>query len=271
MKTEKRGGELDLATIVGILVGLAFIIMGIMQDGEISTFFSFASILIVLGGTFAATFVAYPLIVVVDSIKVVRKAFSVHSNEAGFIISKIIVLANTARKEGLLALEEASEEIDDPFLQKGVMLVVDGTDPELVRNLLETELSFVEERHKEGQGIFEVMGTFAPAFGMIGTLIGLINMLRRLDDPSTIGPSMAVALITTFYGSLLANLIFLPIANKLKFRSREEILLKEIMLEGLLSIQAGENPRIIEEKLKAFLPPKIRKEINEQKQKGEEE
>lgn len=262
---------MDLATIVGIIVGLTFVVIGIIQDGDIITFVNFASIMIVIGGTVAATFVAYPLYTVIDSLKVVKKAFTAQKNEAGVIISKIIELANTARKEGLLALEEASEDINDAFLQKGVMLVVDGTDPELVRNLLETELSFVEERHKEGQGIFEVMGTYAPAFGMIGTLIGLINMLRKLDDPSTIGPSMAVALITTFYGSLLANLIFLPIANKLKFRSREEVLLKEIMLEGMLSIQAGENPRIIEEKLKAFLPPKVRAEITDQKQKGEEE
>ena len=261
---------MDLATIAGIIVGLIFIVMGIMQDGEIITYLNLPSILIVIGGTVSATFVAYPLFKVVEAIKVVKKAFSSHVLEAGVIIEKIIELANTARKEGLLALEEASEEIDDAFLQKGVMLVVDGTDPELVRNLLETELSFVEERHKEGQGIFETLGAFSPAFGMIGTLIGLINMLRRLDDPSTIGPAMAVALITTFYGSLMANLLFLPIANKLKIRSREEILLKEIMLEGMLSIQAGENPRIIEEKLKAFLPPKIREEINKDTEKGEE-
>ena len=261
---------MDLATIAGIIVGLIFIVMGIMQDGEIITYLNLPSILIVIGGTISATFVAYPLFKVVEAMKVVKKAFSTHTLEAGAIIEKIIELANTARKEGLLALEEASEEIDDAFLQKGVMLVVDGTDPELVRNLLETELSFVEERHKEGQGIFETLGQFSPAFGMIGTLIGLINMLRRLDDPSTIGPAMAVALITTFYGSLMANLLFLPIANKLKIRSREEVLLKEIMLEGMLSIQAGENPRIIEEKLKAFLPPKIREAINQQKEKGEE-
>lgn len=261
---------MDLATIAGIIVGLIFIVMGIMQDGEIITYLNLPSLLIVVGGTISATFVAYPLFKVIEAMKVVKKAFSTNTLEAGSIIEKIIELANTARKEGLLALEEASGEIDDAFLQKGVMLVVDGTDPELVRNLLETELSFVEERHKEGQGIFETLGAFSPAFGMIGTLIGLINMLRQLDDPSTIGPAMAVALITTFYGSLLANLLFLPIANKLKIRSREEVLLKEIMLEGMLSIQAGENPRIIEEKLKAFLPPKIREEINQQKEKGEE-
>lgn len=254
---------MDLATIIGIIVGVAFIIMGILVDGDLSSYWNTASLFIVLGGTVAATFVAYPLQKVLEAMKIVSKAFSNKQIEAGEIINKIIVLANVARKEGLLALEEASESINDKFLQKGIMLIVDGTDPELVRNLLETELSFVEERHQSGQGIFESMGSFAPAFGMIGTLIGLINMLRKLDDPSSIGPSMAVALITTLYGSLLANLIFIPIANKLKIRSREEIMRKEIMVEGLLSIQAGENPRIIEEKLKAFLPPKIREALKE--------
>lgn len=249
---------MDLATIVGIVVGLVFVVAGILVDGDIMAYLNLPSILIVLGGTISATFVAYPLPRVLEAMKIVSKAFSNSEVQPSEIISKIIGLANTARKEGLLALEEASDEIGDKFLQKGIMLIVDGTDPELVRNLLETELNFVEERHKEGQGIFEAMGSYAPAFGMIGTLIGLINMLKSLEDPSTIGPAMAVALITTFYGSLLANLLFLPIANKLKLRSKEEIMRKEIMVEGLLSIQAGENPRIIEEKLKAFLPPKLR-------------
>jgi chemotaxis protein MotA len=149
------------------------------------------------------------------------------------------------------------------------MLIVDGTDPELVRNILETELVFLEERHTEGQNVFETMGTYAPAFGMIGTLIGLINMLKYLDDPSTIGPNMSVALVTTFYGSVLANVVFLPLAHKLKVRSKSEILVKELMVEGLLSIQAGENPRIIEEKLKTFIPPEMRKDYRNQMEREE--
>ena len=145
------------------------------------------------------------------------------------------------------ALEDAAYQLGDEFLQKGILLIVDGTDPELVKNIMETELAFLEERHKEGQSIFETMGTLAPAFGLIGTIIGLINMLKQLDNPSAIGPGMAVALVTTFYGAMFANLIFIPIAGKLKVRSREEVLIKEVMIEGMLSIQAGENPRIIEE------------------------
>ncbi|TCO79941.1 motility protein A [Marinisporobacter balticus] len=250
---------MDLATIIGIVSGLGMIIWGIVIDGSISTFYNLPSIVIVLGGTIAGICVAYPLNKLKDALVVVKKAFASKNHDPMEIISKIIEIANIARREGLLALEEAAENIDDKFLQKGVMLIVDGTDPELVRNILETELAFVEERHGEGRSIFDTLGSLAPAFGMIGTLIGLINMLKTLEDPSAVGPQMSVALITTFYGSLLANLIFIPIAAKLKIRSREEILIKEVMVEGLLSIQAGENPRIIEVKLKSFLPPKHRK------------
>lgn len=249
---------------------MAFIVGGIMIDGSIASFWNTPSIVIVLGGTVASTLVAFPLVRVKQALIVVKKAFSSKELAPGETINKIINLANTARREGLLALEEASANLEDEFLQKGAMLIVDGTDPELVRNILETELSFLEERHNEGKSIFETMGSVAPAFGMIGTLIGLINMLQRLEDPKSVGPSMAVALITTFYGSVLANLIFIPIATKLKMRSREETLIKEIMVEGLLSIQAGENPRIIEEKLKAFLPPKIRKSLQNEKGEGVE-
>lgn len=249
---------MDLATTLGFVVGLVFIVWGIMQSGNISNFVDPASFLIVFGGTIAGTMVAYPMQKVTATIRIVKNAFTKKTVEPEETIKVIIDLANTARKEGLLALEEAASSLKEQFLQKGVMLIVDGTDPELVRNILETELAFVEDRHNQGQSIFETMGSLAPAFGMIGTLIGLINMLQSLEDPKSVGPSMSVALVTTFYGSLLANLIFIPIANKLKVRSKEEILLKEVMVEGLLSIQAGENPRIIEEKLKAFLSPESR-------------
>jgi len=256
---------LDLATILGLISGIILITWGILNAGQLSWFWDYSSVLIVMGGTFAATFIAFPLKRVLSAFKVARKAFSNNTFETGIIISKIVNLANTARREGLLALEEAVESIDDEFLQKGVMLIVDGTDPELVKNILETEIAFLEERHGEGKSIFDTMASLAPAFGMIGTLIGLVAMLKQLDNPSTIGPSMAVALITTLYGTLYANLICTPIAKKLKLRSKEEVLIKEIMIEGLLSIQAGENPRIIEEKLKAFLPPSVRKLLGEQK------
>jgi chemotaxis protein MotA len=249
----------DIATVLGIVSGVVLFLWAIMIDGSLNDFIDTPSILIVLGGTAAGTLISYPLNRVLDVIKILKVVFTKKIIDAAEIIKIIVELAETARREGLLALEDAALQIDDQFLQKGILLVVDGTDPELVRSILETELSFLEERHKSGQSIFETMGALAPAFGMIGTLVGLIQMLKNLDSPEAIGPGMAVALITTFYGALLANLVFIPIAGKLSVRSSEEVLLKEVMIEGMLSIQAGENPRIIEEKLKAFLSPNIRK------------
>ncbi|MBZ2173868.1 flagellar motor protein [Schnuerera sp. xch1] len=255
---------MDISTVAGLILGFGFIMFGILTKGEISTYFDFSSLLITLGGTLASTLASFPLNNFSNTIKVIRKAFFYKVISPSGVISEVITLANVARKEGLLSLEEYAEDLDDDFLKKGIMLVVDGTDPELVRNILETELVFLEERHTDGQRIFEIMATYAPAFGMIGTLIGLINMLKNLDDPSKIGPNMSVALVTTFYGSLLANVVFLPLAQKLKVRSKKEILIKELMVEGLLSIQAGENPRIIEEKLKTFIPPEMRKNYKNQ-------
>lgn len=255
---------MDISTIIGLILGLAFVIGGIVTSGDISSYFDLPSIIIVLGGTIASTLASFPLENFFNTFKIIKKAFVRDEISPDNVIEEIINLANVARKEGLLSLEEYAENLDDDFLQKGIMLIVDGTDPELVRNILETELVFLEERHTEGQSIFETMGTYSPAFGMLGTLIGLINMLRYLDDPSTIGPNMSVALVTTFYGSMLANVVFLPMAQKLKIRSKSEILVKELMVEGLLSIQAGENPRIIEEKLKTFIPPEMRRDYRKQ-------
>ena len=177
------------------------------------------------------------------------------------IIRSIIDLSNVARKEGLLSLEEAAGNIENAFMKKGIMLVVDGTDPELVRGILETEMINTEERHKGMIGFWDTVAAMGPAWGMIGTLIGLINMLQNMSDPASIGPSMAVALITTLYGSLLANWVCAPVAGKLKMQNADEMKAMEIQIEGLLSIQAGENPRVIEEKLKSFLSPSDREEI----------
>jgi chemotaxis protein MotA len=180
-------------------------------------------------------------------------------------IKNIIDLSNVARKEGLLSLEEAANNLEDEFLKKGILLIVDGTDPELVRAILETELTCVESRHKKTIGFWDTFGAMGPAWGMIGTLIGLVNMLKNLEDAATIGPNMAVALLTTLYGSLIANWICAPVASKLKGNNDVEVMLKEVMIEGLLSIQAGENPRVIEEKLKSFLSPKQRESFAEGK------
>ncbi len=256
---------MDLATIIGIISGIILFIWAIYMGGTIKAFIDLPSALIVFGGTMAATLVNYPFSKLTGMTKMLKIVFTEKPMEAGDVIKTIINLAETARREGLLALEDAAYQLKDDFMQKGILLIVDGTDPDLVRNILETELAFLEDRHSEGQGILETMGALAPAFGLIGTIIGLINMLKNLDSPELIGPGMAVALITTFYGSLVANLFFIPMAGKLKVRSRDEILIKEVMIEGMLSIQAGENPRIIEEKLKAFLAPATRNDMSSNK------
>ena len=238
-------------------------IWGIYESGDISAYWDIKSIIITLGGTIASTITSFPIRDIGNVLKVAKNAFVHTETSLDQVIIDIITLANIARKEGLLSLEEYADNLDDEFLSKGIMLIVDGTEPDLVRNIMETELLYLEERHANGQRLFETAASYAPAFGMIGTLIGLINMLRTIDDPSTIGPNMSVALVTTFYGVVLANVVFLPLARKLKARNNEEILAKELIVEGLLSIQAGENPRIIEEKLKTFIPPSMRKNYRE--------
>lgn len=255
---------MDIATILGFVSGIGLIIWGMTSNGSLMTFVHGPSLAIVLGGTIAATLISYPLKKVGNTMKIAKNAFFSKPVSQNDVITKIIDLANIARKEGLLALEEAGNKSEDYFMKKGILLIVDGTDPELVRNVLETELTFLSERHQEGQGLLNTMAAFCPAFGMVGTLIGLINMLQQMSDPSSVGPSMSVALITTFYGTVFANLIFTPLANKLKGRSAEEVMVKEMVVEGLLSIQAGENPRIIEEKLITFIPPKNRVSVEQE-------
>lgn len=255
---------MDIGSIIGLAAGVAFTIISILLTGSpIGNYMDAASAMIVFGGAFSATLFATPLDKFVTALKSIKFVFKSDTLDTSAVINKIIELANVARKEGLLALEEAAQSMDDKFLQKGILLIVDGTDPELVRNILETELGFIEERHGQSQGVFTTLAAEGPAWGMIGTLIGLINMLNDMSNVASLGPNMAVALITTFYGSLTANLFANPVGWKLKSISADEVLMKEVMIEGMLSIQAGENPRIIEEKLKAFLSPALRKNMGE--------
>jgi chemotaxis protein MotA len=244
--------------IFGILVG---------QSGfsVLLNFYDPPSILITIGGMFMSVLIMAPsLMGFLKNIRSFGLILKVLPANEEATIKSIIELSNVARKEGLLALEEAANGIDDEFLKKGVLLIVDGTDPELVRSILETELSCIEARHSSTASFWDNLAAMGPAWGMIGTLIGLINMLKKLDDASSIGPNMAVALITTFYGALMANWICIPISTKLKANNAQEIMIKEVMVEGLLSIQAGENPRVIEEKLKSFLSPARRAAMKEE-------
>lgn len=253
---------LDLASVLGMILGFAMVIFGIVSsDGGVSllpNFYDFPSILITIGGSLAGVLACNRLAFMPKGFKSISLAMKERHYDPAAMIANIIQLSNVARKEGLLALEEAASEIEDDFLKKGIMLVVDGTDPELVRGILETDLSCTEDRHKSVIGFWEKWAELGPAWGMIGTLIGLVNMLKKLDDPSSIGPQMAVALLTTLYGSLIVNWLCNPTATKLKLNHEDEMVIKQIVVEGLLSIQAGENPHIIEEKLKTFIAPQER-------------
>lgn len=264
---------MDIASLIGIILCLAAALLGIFTSKSgISGFGHYLDVpsaLITFGGAFAATLASHSLQDFVGGLKTFALIFKAPALNIADMIKKIIDLSNVARKEGLLSLEEAAADLDEPFLKKGVLLVVDGTDPDLVRAIMETELSSIEGRHKKMIGFWETLGSMGPAWGMIGTLIGLVDMLYNMEDASTIGPAMAVALITTLYGSLLANWICAPVAAKLKADNAAEMMQKEVMIEGLLSIQAGENPRVIEEKLKSFLAPKDR-ESNAEDAGGEE-
>ncbi len=259
---------MDIATVIGIVAAFGLVIWGIMLGGSLSQFWDAPSVAIVLGGTAASLLVSFPVSRIVSMVSVLRKAFFAVPQAPDAVIGKMVRYAERARREGMLALEEESESEPDDFLRKGLRLAVDGTDPNLLEKILETDIGQIEARHKSGKSILDTAGTFAPAFGMIGTLIGLVNMLAALEDPSSIGAGMATALITTFYGALLANAVFLPMAGKLELRSAEEILVKEMIIDGIMAIQSGDSPRIVEEKLKSFLSPSQRQLVEDRKQKA---
>ncbi len=249
---------MDITTFIGIISGVFVLVVAIFMGGGLAIFINIPSMMITIGGTFAATAINYPLTEMLRLIKVVKNAFLHKVISPVETINKLVHFAEVARKNGMLALDKELKDIADTFLREGMQLAVDGMDPELIRSVLEVEKTFLEERHTAGQGICKAMGKYAPAFGMMGTLIGLIQMLRTLDDPSQIGPGMAVALITTFYGAMMANLLFLPLAGKLETLSQKEMLYRDLTIEGILSIQAGDSPRIVEQKLRAFLAPHLR-------------
>ncbi len=254
---------MDIATPAGVLIGALLMIVSIILGGGVSGiagFINIPSVMIVIGGTISATLVRYPLQVVTGLVSLIMKTIFVKVPSPQAEVQNLIEYAKLARKEGLLALEGRVADIKDAFLSKSIQLLVDGTDADGLRSILEKEIDNIRGRHNKGKGVLESMGVVAPAFGMIGTLIGLVLMLRELDDPSKIGVGMATALLTTLYGVIVANLLFLPMSGKLDIRSKEETLLKELIVEGVVSIQSGDNPSIVEEKLKGFLSPAQRKD-----------
>ena len=243
---------MDLATLLGLIGALSAIAVSIAMGGSAGMFINIPSVFIVVGGTFAVTLMKFPLATTLGSFKVALKAFLYRAEKPDQIINQSVELAAVARKNGLLGLEQV--EIKNEFLKRGIQLVVDGHDPELVRKMLSKDINLTIERHEEGQAIFKAIGDVAPAMGMIGTLIGLVQMMANMDDPKSIGPAMAVALLTTLYGAVIANAVALPIADKLAHRSKEERLNKSLIVESISAIQEGLNPRVMEDFLKTYLP-----------------
>lgn len=244
---------MDLATLIG-LIGVIGVLVGAVATGEsgFDAFIDVPSVIIVIGGTLTATLIKFPLGQVLGAFKVALRAFFAKPDKPANLITETVELAGVARKQGLLALD--GQEISNPFLERGIQLLVDGNEPEVVQHVLDQDIDKMIERHETGEGIFRAIGDVAPAMGMIGTLIGLVQMLSNMSDPKSIGPSMAVALLTTLYGAVIANAFALPVADKLSYRTAEEKVSKSLILESVMSIQKGLNPRVMEELLKAYLP-----------------
>ena len=249
---------MDLGTVIGIVLSFGLVVSAILTGSSLIIFISVPSFLIVIGGTIGAALVNYPMGHVIGVVGVIKNTFFSSLDSPSDIIEQFKDYANRARREGILSLEPILKEIDDDYMRKGLQLTVDGLEPQTIQDILETEITYLQDRHALGAEVVAVLGTMAPAMGMIGTVIGLVQMLQTMSDPSSIGPAMAVALLTTLYGAILANLVFNPMSGKLKTRSKEEVLIRELIMEGILSISKGENPRIIEEKLNSYLPPKDR-------------
>lgn len=250
---------MDIATVAGVVIAIGLILGSIILGG--GTFIAFIdapSVMVVVGGAIAAALISFPLPNFLGVFGVVMKTVFWKVDDTPSLIKQIVELAEIARKDGLLALEGKVPEIDNDFIKLGIQMAVDGTRPEVMEDILRTEMDAVATRHSNGKGLMDCMGRFAPAFGMIGTLMGLVIMLGDMSDPSKIGAGMAVALLTTMYGAIASNVVFLPFAEKLGFISKKELLSMDIVIRGIMAIQSGENPRVIEQKLNTFVPPKQR-------------
>lgn len=268
---------MDLSLILGGFLGLCLVLFGILFNGDTGSFvfgnlFYFVdwpSIAITCGGTMAVLVMSFPIKMLIKIPKHIKIILFPSKYDPVQYIDQIVEFAREARMKGLLSLEDKLNGINDDFLRNSLMLVVDSVEPEKVKQLLESEIDYLDDRHAQDRDFYDKGAAFAPAFGMIGTLIGLINMLQALDDPDAIGPAMSVALVTTFYGSVLANMVFLPVSYKLKNRHEQEILCKMLISEGVQAIQAGENPKFIEEKLNQFLPSYLSKRSEEMTNKND--
>ena len=253
---------MDIGTVAGIGITVAALVIAVLWGGgSIMGLVDVPSIFIVIVGMTGAIVASFPLARVTKVHKVILRAIFDKPQNPIETIQDLVRYAEVARREGILSLENLVEEMKDPFIVRGVKMAVDGTDPELIQQIMDTELEALMDRHAQGKQLLDTIGKYAPAFGMIGTLMGLIAMLSNMDDPSAIGPGMAVALITTLYGALIANVVAGPIADKLAARDGEEVLVKTIIVAGVMAIQSGDNPRVVEAKLRTYLPPALRLQV----------
>ena len=260
-----RKGLTDYGTMIGLGMGVALIAWSMASSTDIGAFFHFPSLTMVVGASLCAAIISVPLRSVREFRRVIRTCFVDESKSTEQVIAEMVEFADMARREGVLALEEKTRMVTDPFLVSALHMVVDGVDPEQMQSILEAELNALENRHADGRAILETIGRFAPAFGMIGTFLGMVVMLRDMTNPARIGPSMAVALLTAFYGAVIANLIALPLADKLARRTRHEVVLKTIVIRGALAIVRGDNPRIVQQKLSTFLRANERGLVSDQR------
>jgi chemotaxis protein MotA len=253
---------LDLTTLLGILIGLAAIVLGVLDaGGQWPWFFNLGALGIILGGSAGATIAQFPWKDVVEFPRVLGKVVWHKPADAVAIVRDFVRYAEIARKDGILALEGVAEEVRDPFVVRGLQLAIDGTDPEVIQQMMTTELEAVVARHELGRKFFETLSLFLPSFGLVGTLTGMIILLAQSNDPTRAAPGMSQALTATLYGTIGCYLFANPLAKKLEIRSRDEIFVREMIIRGILSIQSGDNPRIVEAKLKIYLPPRLREEL----------
>ena len=252
---------MDIATILGAVIAFGLVFQAMVSGSGIGMFIDIPSVSIVFGGTLGVLLMNFPLNQMLGVAKVTLKTVMFKLNTPTEEIIRIVEYANLARREGLLALEDKLQAVDDQFFAKGIQLVIDGFPVETVRDIMELEAEWQFQRHSAGKKILDAAGAMAPAFGMVGTLIGLVKMLANLSDPSQIGGGMAVALLTTMYGAMAANMFAIPLAGKLEIRAKEEALLRDLMVEGIVAIQSGEKPALIKEKLKSFLAPGMRESV----------
>jgi len=252
---------MDLASLIGLILSWGAVLAALlMEGGNLKSMVSYSAAVLVVGGTLGATITSFSIKHVTNLPAILRQVFFVRDLDALEVIRLIVSLSKKARQAGILALESEIATIENPFMRHALQMVIDGSQPEMVRDALETELAAMTARHKIGEEFFATMGGFAPTLGIIGTVVGLVHMLESLNKPGAMGPAIAAAFTATLYGIILANLLFLPIAGKLKARSRDEVALYELAIEGILTLQAGENPRVVATKMSAFLSPQAKEQ-----------